>query len=75
MTDPVLVRVAPEILAVLESGEVEPVVLLGAERAEDGTYDLILKSRPVCACEVADSASAQQARPVRPKATNPERAR
>lgn len=42
----VLVRVATEILSLLESGEVEPVVLLGIDKQADGTYEMILRRPP-----------------------------
>lgn len=40
----VLVRVSPEILDQLAEGTSEPVVLLGIQRLEDGTYDMVLRS-------------------------------
>jgi hypothetical protein len=40
----VLVRVAPEILEHLKTGDVEPVVILGVQEAGDGTYDMTLKT-------------------------------
>lgn len=36
----VLVRVAPEILALLKSGEVEPVVILSVHDLSDGTHEM-----------------------------------
>jgi hypothetical protein len=38
------VRVAPEILAKLEAEGSEPVHVIGVERHEDGTLDLILRT-------------------------------
>ena len=39
----ILVRVAPEILDRMKSGDVEPVVMLGVDEQPDGTYDMTLK--------------------------------
>lgn len=40
---PVLVRVSPEILERMKSGDIEPVVVMGIEEQDDGTYDMTLK--------------------------------
>jgi hypothetical protein len=38
----VLVRVAPEILALLKGGEPSPVVILRVVELDDGTYEMVL---------------------------------
>lgn len=38
----VLVRVSPEILKHMKTGDVEPVVILGVEEHDDGTHDMTL---------------------------------
>lgn len=39
----VLVRVQPEILALMATGDVEPVVILGAREMPDGTHEMTFK--------------------------------
>lgn len=41
-SEPILVKVAPEILEHMKTGDVEPVVILGVEEQDDGTYDMTL---------------------------------
>lgn len=45
----VLVRVAPEILEKMKTGDVEPVVILGVQEQDDGTHDMTLMTPDVVA--------------------------
>jgi hypothetical protein len=42
----VLVRVSPEILALMKDGEFEPVVILSVRDLGDGTHEMILREPP-----------------------------
>jgi hypothetical protein len=42
--DVVLVRVAPVLLEKIATEDSEPVVIIGIDRQDDGTYDMVLRS-------------------------------
>lgn len=48
-SEPILVRVSPEILERMKAGDVEPVVILGVQEASDGAYDMTLQTPDVVA--------------------------
>jgi hypothetical protein len=43
MSEPVLVRVAPEVVEQLATEDSEPVVIVGLNKQDDGTYEMVLR--------------------------------
>lgn len=42
-SEPVLVKVSPELVKMLATEDSEPVVIIGLDQQEDGTYEMVLR--------------------------------